>query len=288
MQDNILFYLVFLCQLILVSYYLPSKILARMRHVVTHYPPSEYPKLYPQDVGCYKKSHRRYQLLNHFLLLVGLLLIAGDVWRSHTYGGGVNESFPVMFGMVQFMPMMWLELSEFGQMKLMRKVNANTQRKAELSRRRLFDHVSPALIFAVVALFFATIVLDLYWNDFKLVWGGDTVVRAFTLFVCNGLFVLIVRFNLHGKKLNPHQSYEDRSRQVEMVSRTLAYLSLVMSLFFIYTAAGDVYELKAYEHVMMSVYFQIIALISIGNIIWGQPLEKLNFDVYKADVSVNK
>lgn len=287
MQDNILFYLVFLSQLILISYYLPSKILTRMRHVITHYPPSEYPKLYPQDVGCYKKSHRRFQLFNHFILLIGVFIIAADAWWSHTYGGGVGKAFPVLFGMIQFMPMMWLELSEFGQFKLMRKVNANTKRTAELSRRRLFDIVSPGLVFVVVALFFSTIVLDLYWNNFTYEWGGDTLVRAFTLSLCNVLFMLIVRFNLHGKKLNPHQSYEDRSRQVEAVSRTLAYLSIVMSLFFIYTAVGDVYDLKAYEHVAMSAYFQIIALLSIGNIIWGQPLESLNFDVYKADVSAN-
>ena len=286
MQDNILFYLVFLSQLMLVSYYLPSKILARMRHVITHYPPSEYPKLYPQAVGDYKKSHQRYQRFNHFVLAVGIGLIVADAWRSHTYGGSVPEVLPVMFGMIQFIPMMWLELSEFGQFKLMRKVNANTKRKAELSRRRLFDHVSPALVFSVVGLFFATIALDLYWNDFKLQWGGDVLIRAITLSVCNVLFMLIVRFNLHGKKLNPHQSYEDRSRQIESVSRTLAYLSLVMSLFFIYTAAGDVYDLNAYQHVMMSIYFQIVAVISIGNIIWGQPLESLNFEVYKADVAV--
>jgi hypothetical protein len=286
MQDNILFYLVFLSQLILVSYYLPSKILARMRQVITNYPPSEYPKLYPQAVGDYQQSHRRYQRFNHFVLAVGICLIAGDAWRSYAYGGSVPEVLPVMFGMIQFIPMMWLELSEFGQFKLMRKVNANTKRTAELNRRRLFDHVSPVLVFAVVGLFFATIALDLYWNDFKLHWGGDVLTRAITLTVCNVLFMLIVRFNLHGKKLNPHQSYEDRSRQIESVSRTLAYMSLVMSLFFIYKAAGDVYDLKAYENVIMSAYFQIIALISIGNIIWGQPLESLNFEVYKADVSV--
>lgn len=285
MQDNILFYLVFLSQLILISYYLPSKVLARMRHVVTHYPPSEYPKLYPQDVGCYTKSHQRYQLFNHFLLLIGVVIIVADAWWSHTYGGGVGKAFPVLFGMIQFMPIMWLELSEFGQFKLMRKNNANTKRTAELSRRRLFDHVSPVLVFTVVALFFVTIALELYWNDF--IWGGDTLGRTVTLSLGNVLFMLIVRFNLHGKKLNPHQSYEDRSRQVEVVSRTLAYISIVMSLFFIYTAAGDTYDLKAYEHVAMSAYFQIIALISIGNIIWGQPLESLNFDVYKADVSAN-
>lgn len=287
MQDNILFYLVFLSQLILISYYLPSKVLARMRYVVNHYPPSEYPKLYPQDLGCYKKSHRRYQLCNHFLLLIGVLIIAADAWWSHTYGGGVDNAFPVLFGMIQFIPMMWLELSEFGQFKLMRKLNTNTKRTAELTRRRLFDHVSPALIFAAVGVFFTTIILDLYWHDFTYEWGGDILIRAFTLSLCNVLFMLIVRFNLHGKKLNPHQSYEDRSRQVEAVSRTLAYLSIVMSLFFIYTSAADVYDLNAYEHVVMSAYFQIIALLSIGNIIWGQPLENLNFDVYKADVSAN-
>jgi hypothetical protein len=201
MQDNILFYLVFLIQLVLISYYLPNRILARMRHVITNYPPSEYPKLYPQAVGDYQQSHRRYQRFNHFVLAVGVCIIAGDAWWSATYGGGIAEVFPVAFGMIQFIPMMWLELSEYGQFKLMRKVNANTKRKAELSRRRLFDHVSPALVLTVVGLFLATITLDFYWNDFKLQWGGDVLIRAITLTVCNVLFMLIVRFNLHGKNL---------------------------------------------------------------------------------------
>ena len=45
MQENTLLLIVLLCQVLLVSYYVPGRFLATVRHVVTAYPPDQYAKL---------------------------------------------------------------------------------------------------------------------------------------------------------------------------------------------------------------------------------------------------
>jgi hypothetical protein len=42
MQENTLLLIVLLCQVLLVSYYVPGRFLATVRHVVTSYPPDQY------------------------------------------------------------------------------------------------------------------------------------------------------------------------------------------------------------------------------------------------------
>ncbi len=53
--SNNLFYVAFLSQIFLMSYYFPNKLLARMRHVLTTYPPAAYPKLYPKPIEQYER-----------------------------------------------------------------------------------------------------------------------------------------------------------------------------------------------------------------------------------------
>jgi len=60
MPDNILFYFVFLGQIILISFYFARKILSRMRYVVKTYPQSKYPKLYPVSLDIVEKFHPNY------------------------------------------------------------------------------------------------------------------------------------------------------------------------------------------------------------------------------------
>ena len=43
--SNNLFYIVFLGQILLISYYFPRKLLERMQYVLETYPPAAYPKL---------------------------------------------------------------------------------------------------------------------------------------------------------------------------------------------------------------------------------------------------
>lgn len=74
MMGNILFYVVFLCQIVLISYYLPARVSRRIQFVLKTYPPSTYPKLYPRGAGYYHSFRRYFRIANTLLLPVGLSL----------------------------------------------------------------------------------------------------------------------------------------------------------------------------------------------------------------------
>jgi hypothetical protein len=70
------FVVVFLSQLVVVSLYVPSKILRRARALIETRPPAEYPKLYPVPVTAIQRVLRVWGSLHTVLLIVGLALLA--------------------------------------------------------------------------------------------------------------------------------------------------------------------------------------------------------------------
>ncbi len=165
----------------------------------------------------------------------------------------------------------------------MRLANESTTRKANLSRRQLFDFVSPTLVGMAVLLYFAFLTFDIHMHRFQLGWDHDTFQRGLVISITNLLLVALGAWNLYGRKSNPHQSLEDRARQVTVNLRSFLYVSMVMSIFFMTEAAADVYDLDFLDAFLMSVYFQVIALLSLGHALRGLKLQDINFDVYKGD-----
>jgi len=133
MSGNTLFYIVFLSQIFLLSFYLPGKILGRMKSVLEVYPPSQYPKLYPRPVEYYKKGQRRYRFVNRAIFLLGFVILFALLFivdhASFADDGFISEAWPAAYGMIQFLPLIFLEFSEFSQFKQMRKANQDTTRK---------------------------------------------------------------------------------------------------------------------------------------------------------------
>ena len=89
MPEQMLFHFVFLCQVLLISFYFPRTMLRRMSHVFETYPPSTHPKLYPRPMEYYERARRRYRMMNRLILLAGLLILAvrgrrGTVAQSRT------------------------------------------------------------------------------------------------------------------------------------------------------------------------------------------------------------
>ena len=85
MPDNILFYFVFLSQIILISFYFPRQMLKRMKYVLATYPPAKYPNLYPKPSEYYEKVQRYYKNSNLFILLVGLFFMAVLLGSGRTF-----------------------------------------------------------------------------------------------------------------------------------------------------------------------------------------------------------
>ena len=287
--SNNLFYIAFLSQIFLMSYYFPNKLLARMRNVLTTYPPETYPKLYPRPIEHYKMAHLAYKYVSRFILLLGLFILFAVMFlvdhSTFADDGFISEMWPAAYGMIQFLPLMAVEFSEFSHFKQMRKANSKSKRTADLRRRGLTDLVSPPLLGMAVLLFTGAILFDLYVHDFAVSWGHDTIQRALVMAATNGLLAMVGAWTLHGRKLDPHQSAEDRIQRISVNLKSFVFVSMALSVFIAITAADDVYNLDAVDALIMSVYFQAIALLSLGYTLRNLKLDEIDFDVYKNDVA---
>jgi hypothetical protein len=277
---------VVLGQILLISYYFPKKLLERMRYVLKAYPPSDYPKLYPRPLEHYQVAHCRLELAFRIIFIVGLVVLFSIMFvidHSTFAGDGyISEVFPAAYGVLQMSPLMVLELSEFGHLKMMRKLNESPTRKATLRRRTIADVVSPPLLVATLALIAFSIFFDLYAHDFNVSWSHDTAQRSITLLVTNALMFLVGAWQFYGRKLDPHQSPEDRIRRAAISIKSLLYVSMVMSVYFMTVSADDFYDLDALDAILMSLYFQAVVVISVGSVLRIIRPEEINFDVYKA------
>ena len=94
--SNNLFYIVFISQIFLISYYIPEKILERTRHVLKKYPPSEYPKLYPRPTYEYEIGQAKFRRWNRIAVAIGFLtlflIMFVIVWT--VYGTPVRNAMP--------------------------------------------------------------------------------------------------------------------------------------------------------------------------------------------------
>jgi hypothetical protein len=287
--SNNLFYIAFLSQIFLMSYYFPNKLLARMRNVLSTYPPETYPKLYPRPIEHYKMAHLAYKYVSRFILLLGLFILFAVMFlvdhSTFADDGFISEMWPAAYGMIQFLPLMAVEFSELSHFKQMRKAKSKSKRSADLRRRGLTDLVSPPLLGMAVLLFAGAILFDLYVHDFAVTWSHDTIQRALVMAVTNGLLAIVGAWTLHGRKLDPHQSAEDRIQRMSVNLKSFLYVSMALSVFIAITAADDVYNLDAVDAVIMSVYFQAITLLSLGYTLRNLKLDEIDFDVYKNDVA---
>ncbi len=276
MPQDILFYVVFLGQILLISFYFPRKMLGQMRYVINTYPPSTYPKLYPKPIEFYEKALRNYRLVNQLLLVAGLLLLALLIGypRSGEWDG------PIVFTcfIFQFLPVMRLDLSSLKHFRLMRKANSRTTRRAELQPRRLFDFVSPALLALAALVYVAFIVLIIYIDQFEFSWfGGYWNIVGTT--AINLVFAGIVIWKMYGKKLDPHQAYEDRMRHIEVTVKTLLLISIVATLFIAITIVLASLDLRNFEPIAMSLYLQLIVFLGLRN----YRIDNIDFEVYKEE-----
>ena len=73
--SNNTFYIVFLGQILLTSWYFPRLLLGRMQRVLNDYPPETYPKLYPRPVEEYKIAQWKFRMVNRVVLGLGFVIL---------------------------------------------------------------------------------------------------------------------------------------------------------------------------------------------------------------------
>lgn len=281
-----IFFLAFLGQIFWISIYYPEKLLTRVNYVLDRYPPSEYPRLYPKSVAYYRIAMWLFKWTTRSIAALGLLIFIALLFvvdhSTFADDGYISEFWPMVYAAIQFLPILVLELAEAGQFKLMRHNHSASVRKADLRRRRLFDFLSPKKLTLVVFLFLTAIFFDLHVHDYVIDLGHDSMQRALVLTATNLFFVLVGILILFGKKKDPFQAPQDRARQINAELGPLCWTSMALSLFFIIAAADDVYAMDQYDALIMSLYFQVLIVFSIGTMLRNYKVEDINFEVYRA------
>ncbi len=288
---NLLFLVVFLSQIFVSSWFFPRRILQRLEKLRTDYPPQDYPKLYPGSIEAYAACQRLFRRSSLVLFALGFVFLYCALvldGGSSSADGHISEVWPAVYGVLQFLPLVLLELLGFRQFRLMRQGNRDSTRKADLSPRRLFDFVSPALLALTVVLMLAVIGLGLYMHDFVVVWHSDAVQQSLVMLATNMALLLVGLWQLYGRKLDPYQARSDRHRQIRAQLTSLLLVSCALSVFLLWQTAGDAFSLHALDAVAMSLYFQIIVGLSLGLVMRSQRVEDIDFEVYAASPSTEK
>jgi len=271
-----IFFVAFMSQIFLLSFYLPRKMQSRTRCFFNEYPPERFPHLYPRKIEYYKRYLRYFMNLNHFILLAGLGLWVLHIMDPSYKPGDGGVVFP--YFMLQNVPLILAEIWTFKSWKELRTADKRTKKTASLVRRRFIDYLPPRAIATVALVYIAFVAFVGYINQFELEWFGG-YMNVYILTGMNLWFLAILCWNIYGKKQNPHQSEEERGNQTRLVARQLVAISVLATVFLALTVALRFFDTRFLMPTAMSLYFQILTL----TVLWMMKQQTFEFEEYKDD-----
>ena len=257
---NILFYIVFLAQILLMSAIVPYLVGRRLRRVLDALPASTQPRQYPRPLATYRTGLTVFAWFNRLLVVAGLALMV-IVYRVHGTETPIPESWPAFFGGVQFLPMLVMDLFCLNLFRRLRDIRPVKQRSASLAPRLLADFLPRWLLALAVAMMAAAVFTDLYLHGFVLDHG--TLTRNLTVLATNGLLALLGWHKLRGRSVEPHRNPEARHRSIGAQLTVLAVISVAFSIYMLLHAANAVLGLHNFDAIIISLYLQTAMAVSI-------------------------
>ncbi len=276
MWSNNLLYIVFIAQIFFVSYYFPMKLVKQTRRILEKYSPEEYPKLYPvsKDAAVMKISNFKH--FNLGIALVGIaIVIHGLITQSEELLNADSMAVILAYFMLQWVPLLIMELSGLQYLKLMRMANRSSKRSAVLKPRGILNYVSkPAFAFTIfMQLAFVAVVIYFIYNPFE---GFGGVANLAGIAFADCIFIAILLWHIRGKK-NPYLAAEDRDKQIKKLVSVMLMTSNLMIIFvgfeLVMSATGSRHLLDPF----MSMYFLAIASVSYQ----AYQVEGIDFEVYR-------
>ena len=86
---------------------------------------------------------------------------------------------------------------------------------------------------------------------------------------------------MYGKKLNPHQAYEDRIRHIEIIVKILVFVSIAATMFIALSVVLAALDLRHLQSIAQCLYFQLLAVICLQGYYRSDYTK--HFEVYKED-----
>ena len=281
MNIDLLLYIVLFSQIMFVSYYYPRRMLIRVHTIFKNYPPNDFPKLYPESIDKYKKSVKRYQVMNHLIMVLGFSLILWFYVTPRT--GKWDQAIVFWYFMIQFIPNLGIELWSMKYHKAMRLLDQDAQKEAVLQPRRLTDFISREFLAIVFVIYVIIVGYVAYLNQFNYPWFGGYL----NVLIISGTYLFfgfIIYRAMYGKVKNPHQSYEDRKIDIQTLIRQLFSIAIAVTIYAMIQISLRAFGIEAYKAITISLYFHVIGYLSMQ---WPR-LDFINFDVYKDKPALTK
>lgn len=279
MTEHQLFYLVFLGQVLLISYLLPRRVLQRMQDVVGNYPPTEYPRLYPVSLGRIESAKRSYRNLNRVALVAGLALVAaGLIVPSEDMLGWDTHSVMTLYLMLQFSPLLIVTRPGFAYFNPQRKQDTRSTRTADLTPRRFTDFVAPLVAAVAVGLYVAFVFFILAVQQLDFPWfGGYLNIVGIT--VINLICVAGIVYSLRARGRDPYQTAADRRRHTGFAVRVAVFTSIAATLSVTLSIVLAMLELRSFIPVSKSLYFILLAVVCFQQF----RIDGVDFEVYREE-----
>jgi len=290
--EAILFFVVFLSQVLLISWFFPKRRLSRIRYVLENYPPSTHPKLYGKPIEHYERVARNFARLNFAIVVAGLLIIAGlllgtfatewdgAIVTPFSTSGEWDAAIVTPFVLVQWIPFAYLEISSGSHYRGMAKVAPPRVRTTELRRRRIVDFISPAMLAAAAFTYVAFVAFILWYNRFGFPWftasWNIAIVTAGNLAVAVSVAVAV-----YGRWPNHYQAHQDRLAFMSLLATRALVLVMVAPALIAAQLIVKIFDPEFLEPVIASLWVQAIAALALS--FYNYRVEKIDFDVYKKD-----
>jgi len=273
------FYILILSQIILVSHYLPGRLMAQVKEILRRYPQSEFPRLYPVPLETLEANIKTYSRMNCAVMLLGLVMLSHAVFTSsRELLGWDNNGVQSLYFFLQYLPLILVGRLSFRYLKLMKQQNSASTRKAWLNPRRLLDYISPFILACAMACYLIYVGIVLYFIQFPFD-GFAGVINILVVTLINMLFALQIYRHIYGKRHNPLESDADRIRGTRIFVKLLVVGSIGISIYLSMSLIMAALDLRQIQDMVFSVYCQLLTVITFYSI----NFRSVNFDVYRAD-----
>lgn len=288
---NLIFFTVFLCQVILISIIYSKKMCDQSMHILETCPPSDYPKLYENSKYAYPGKRLRERFRNHYwlsltigtcgLLLLTAMLITGYA-PSRTKENG-HIVFVVLFFVLQSIPYILHAVTTQNWHRNIRGSGILPTRKADLRPRKILDFIPPTYIATAALAFIGWLTYYLYNKGLTTAWDWQTYVTVVGVTVINLIMIAVGLNYFRGKKFGPYQAYKDQKKSIETLFRVFVFASVMLSLHLAVAEAINRNGWDEYEPLVLSLYFQAVIIFGLGEVMRRSKIENMDFSVYQKD-----
>jgi len=266
--ETYVFLAMFALQILAGSVIGPALYIRRVRAEVASFPAERFAELFPgvDKTQSAERFATKYRALNTGVAVLGLLVL-GWLFSYMLRPDWNEEKMPLLMAVycayffAQIAPAVLNSRKAARYTKALRSSMPDGKRKAVLQRRRLFDFVSPFIVFlaALIYVLFAAFVLYVRQHPYPGFGGLTNIVVVTAIYALSA--VVVFRF-LYGKKPNPLMTHTTRMYAISLTVKTFVYMCIGVTLFCALVVTLGVLNLQRWVVVAVGAFFLINVLLT--------------------------